>query len=118
MVLLQLLSIHDRAVGVTNLGVLLLCSQVHRDPHACATRYLVPGMGFQNINTPGSSAETAGQNTGSLPDERYIAMRNRSHFGLFSSEDRYIYCERCRSVFYTLHPSDERQTAALGASHC
>ena len=28
MVLLQLLSIHDRAVGVTHLGLLLLCSQV------------------------------------------------------------------------------------------
>ena len=39
-------------------------SRVHRDPHACATRYLVPGTGFQNINTPGSFAETAGQNTG------------------------------------------------------
>ena len=29
MVLLQLLSIHDRAVGVTNLGVVLLCFGVH-----------------------------------------------------------------------------------------
>ena len=27
MVLLQLLSIHDRAVGVTNLGVMLLCAE-------------------------------------------------------------------------------------------
>ena len=25
---------------------------------------LCPGMGFQNIKTPGSSAETAGQNMG------------------------------------------------------
>ena len=33
-VLLQLLSIHDRAVGITNLGVLLLCSHPTDDPTA------------------------------------------------------------------------------------
>ena len=106
-------SIHigGRIFSVNHSGVLCFQSWVHRDPHACATRYLVPRTGFQNIKTPGSSAETAGQNTGLLPDKRYIAMRNSSHFDLFSSEDRYIFCEWCHSVFYNLDstsPSDER----------
>ena len=68
--------------------------------------YVLASVGFQNIKTPGSSAETAGQNMGLQPDERYIAMRNSTHFDLFSSEDRYIFCERCRSD--STSPSDER----------
>ena len=59
-------SIHigGRIFSVNHNGTLRLQSRVDRDPHAFATRYLVPGIGFQNIKTPGSSAETAGQNTG------------------------------------------------------
>ena len=40
-------------------------------------------------------------------------MRNSTHFDLFSSEDRYIFCERCRSVYNPTPPfhrtlTDER----------
>ena len=84
--------------GVYNPGCLH-----HRDPHACATRYLMSWhpWDFKNIKTPGSSA-------GEFCRAEYgiVAMRNSTHFDLFSSEDRYIFCERCHSD--STSPSDER----------
>ena len=92
-----------RIFSVNHSGAQCLQPQVHRDPHACATRYfyVLAPVGFKNIKTPEISAKTTGQNMGLWPDERYVAMRNGTHFDLFSSEDRYIFCERCRSTIPT-----------------
>ena len=77
---------------------------------------LCPGTGFQNINTPGSSAETAGQNIGLQPDERHTAMRNSTHFDLFSAEDLWTVQLCVYSPTPPVHRTKDDTTTALGAS--
>ena len=50
-----------------------------RESCACATRYIV-STGRLGISKHRSSVETATQNMQLLPEGRYIAMRNNTHF--------------------------------------
>ena len=53
-VLFQLLSIHDRTVGVTNLGVMLLCAALGGDELTQASKWL---QGFQ-VKSPSDQVAT------------------------------------------------------------
>ena len=112
-------SIHigRRIFSVNHSGVQCLQpARVQRDRHACATRYLMSLRGISKHQNTGEFRRNCRQNMGLKPDERYIAIRNSTHFDLFSSEDRYIFCVYNPTPPVQRTKDDTASSTALGAS--
>ena len=105
-----------RIFSVNHSGARCLQPRVHRDPHACATRYLMSWHGISKHQNTGEFHRNCRHNMGLQPDERYIAMRNSTHFDLFSSEDLYIFCVYNPTPPVHWTKDDTASSAALGAS--
>ena len=110
-------SIHigRRIFSVNHSGARCLQPRVHRDLHACSTRYLMSWHGISKHQNTAEFRRNCRAEYGIVTWRTIysnIAMGNSTHFDLFSSEDRYIFCEWCRSALCwqsdSTSPSDER----------